>query len=152
MNKQILVVDDEPEIRSLLKEILEEEGFIVELAENAEIANQKRQSQRADLTLLDVWLPDYDGLKLLEEWTLGNDYGGPVIVMTGHGTLETAVEDDFISDYLLRYSESEFSSENVAFLLQVRKLNRLSDKAEVQKAAQDICKDHVTVCDCSCFP
>ena len=68
MNKQILVVDDEPEIRSLLKEILEE-GFIVELAENAEIANQKRQSQRADLTLLDVWLPDYDGLKLLEEWT-----------------------------------------------------------------------------------
>ena len=67
-------------------------------------------------------------------------------------SLETAVEDDFISDYLLRYSESEFSSENVAFLLQVRKLNRLSDKAEVQKAAQDICKDHVTVCDCSCFP
>ena len=63
MNKQILVVDDEPEIRSLLKEILEEEGFIVELAENAEIANQKRQSQRADLTLLDVWLPDYDGFE-----------------------------------------------------------------------------------------
>lgn len=92
MKKQILVVDDEPEIRSLLKDILEEEGFIVELAENAAIANQKRQSQRADLTLLDVWLPDHDGLKLLEEWTFGNDYGGPVVVMTGHGTLETAVE------------------------------------------------------------
>ena len=92
MNKQILVVDDEPEIRNLLKEILEEEGFIVELAENGEIAKQKRHSQRADLTLLDVWLPDQDGLKLLQEWTLGNDYDGPIIVMTGHGTLETAVE------------------------------------------------------------
>ena len=65
MKKQILVVDDEPEIRNLLKDILEEEGFVVELAENAEIANQKRQSKRADLTLLDVWLPDQVGLKLL---------------------------------------------------------------------------------------
>ena len=83
MKKQILVVDDEPEIRELLKEILEEEGFIVELAKNALEARQKRQNQRADLTLLDVWLPDQDGLELLEEWTLGNDYGGPIIIMLG---------------------------------------------------------------------
>ena len=91
-SKHILVVDDEAGIRNLLKEILEEEGYSVSVAEDAESARINRQKQRADLTLLDIWLPDIDGLSLLREWTSAKELAGPIIIMTGHGTLETAIE------------------------------------------------------------
>ena len=92
LNKHILVIDDEPSIRTLLKEILEEEGYRVSVAKDAETARVNRQKERPDLSLLDLWLPDADGLTLLKEWAPGPESGSPVIVMTGHGTAETAVE------------------------------------------------------------
>ena len=88
----ILVVDDEADIRGLLKEILSEEGYAVEVAANAAQARASRARQTPDLVLLDIWMPDVDGITLLREWstTAGDDC--PVVMMSGHGTVETAME------------------------------------------------------------
>jgi DNA-binding NtrC family response regulator len=88
----ILVVDDELGIRALLSEILTDEGHTVELAENAAQARQVRESLRPDLVLLDIWMPDVDGITLLKEWNGGGLLTMPVIMMSGHGTIDTAVE------------------------------------------------------------
>lgn len=88
----ILVVDDELGIRALLSEILTDEGHTVELAENAAQARQVRESLRPDLVLLDIWMPDVDGVTLLKEWSSGGQLTMPVIMMSGHGTIDTAVE------------------------------------------------------------
>jgi DNA-binding NtrC family response regulator len=88
----ILVVDDELGIRALLSEILADEGHTVELAENAAQARQVRESLRPDLVLLDIWMPDVDGVTLLKEWSAGGQLTMPVIMMSGHGTIDTAVE------------------------------------------------------------
>jgi len=88
----ILVVDDEPDIRSTVKEILEDEGYEVALAENAGAAREARQRVRPDVILLDIWMPDLDGISLLREWSEGGALTCPVIMMSGHGTVETAVE------------------------------------------------------------
>jgi DNA-binding NtrC family response regulator len=88
----ILVVDDELGIRALLSEILTDEGHTVELAENAAQARQVRESLRPDLVLLDIWMPDVDGVTLLKEWNSGGQLTMPVIMMSGHGTIDTAVE------------------------------------------------------------
>jgi DNA-binding NtrC family response regulator len=88
----ILVVDDELGIRALLSEILTDEGHTVELAENAVQARQVRESLRPDLVLLDIWMPDVDGVTLLKEWSSGGQLTMPVIMMSGHGTIDTAVE------------------------------------------------------------
>ncbi len=88
----ILVVDDELGIRALLSEILTDEGHTVELAENAAQARQKRESMRPDLVLLDIWMPDVDGVTLLKEWSAGGQLSMPVVMMCGHGTIDTAVE------------------------------------------------------------
>ncbi len=88
----ILVVDDELGIRALLSEILTDEGHTVELAENAAQARQVRESLRPDLVLLDIWMPDVDGVTLLKEWSAGGMLSMPVIMMSGHGTIDTAVE------------------------------------------------------------
>ena len=88
----ILVVDDELGIRALLSEILTDEGHTVELAENAAQARQVRESLRPDLVLLDIWMPDVDGVTLLKEWSAGGQLSMPVIMMSGHGTIDTAVE------------------------------------------------------------
>jgi DNA-binding NtrC family response regulator len=88
----ILVVDDELGIRALLSEILTDEGHTVELAENAAQARQVRESLRPDLVLLDIWMPDVDGITLLKEWSAGGQLSMPVIMMSGHGTIDTAVE------------------------------------------------------------
>ncbi len=88
----ILVVDDELGIRALLSEILSDEGHSVELAENAAQARALRESLRPDLVLLDIWMPDVDGVTLLKEWSAGGQLGMPVIMMSGHGTIDTAVE------------------------------------------------------------
>lgn len=88
----ILVVDDELGIRDLLSEILNDEGHTVELAENAAQARSARQRLRPDLVLLDIWMPDTDGVTLLKEWATTGLLSMPVIMMSGHATIETAVE------------------------------------------------------------
>src|SRR5262245_32847243 len=88
----ILVVDDELGIRALLSEILSDEGHTVELAENAAQARDFRTRQRPDLVLLDIWMPDVDGITLLKEWAATSVLTMPVIMMSGHGTIDTAVE------------------------------------------------------------
>ncbi len=89
--KNILVVDDEAGIRELLSEILFDEGYGVLLAENAEQARQMIR-QAPDVVLLDIWMPDTDGLTLLKEWVAAGQLTMPVIMMSGHGTIETALE------------------------------------------------------------
>ncbi len=91
-NPHILVVDDEADIRGLLKEILSEEGYEVDVAANAAQARASRARQNPDLVLLDIWMPDVDGITLLREWSAANADGCPVVMMSGHGTVETAVE------------------------------------------------------------
>lgn len=88
----ILVVDDELGIRDLLSEILFDEGHQVELAENAAQARLLRQQMRPDLVLLDIWMPDTDGVSLLKEWAASGYLDMPVIMMSGHATIDTAVE------------------------------------------------------------
>jgi DNA-binding NtrC family response regulator len=99
---QILVVDDEVGIRELLSEILADEGHQVLLAESAGEARQLREHHRPDLVLLDIWMPDTDGISLLKEWAASGQLGMPVVMMSGHGTIETAVEATRIGalDYL----------------------------------------------------
>ena len=89
---QILIVDDEIGIRELLSEILADEGHTVRLAENATQAREQRQRERPDLVLLDIWMPDSDGITLLKEWSASGQLTMPVIMMSGHGSIETAVE------------------------------------------------------------
>lgn len=91
-NAYILVVDDEPDIRGLLKEILEDEGYEVSTAENGAEARLMRRARRPDLILLDIWMPDVDGISLLKEWSEEGPLRIPVVMMSGHGTVETAVE------------------------------------------------------------
>jgi len=88
----ILVVDDEADIRGLLKEILSEEGYEVDVAANAAQARAARARQIPDLVLLDIWMPDVDGITLLREWSAAAADGCPVVMMSGHSTVETAVE------------------------------------------------------------
>ncbi|RZL11585.1 MAG: sigma-54-dependent Fis family transcriptional regulator [Rubrivivax sp.] len=88
----ILVVDDELGIRALLSDILTDEGHTVELAENAAQARTMRERCKPDLVLLDIWMPDVDGVTLLKEWGATGLLTMPVIMMSGHGTIDTAVE------------------------------------------------------------
>jgi DNA-binding NtrC family response regulator len=88
----ILVVDDELGIRDLLSEILFDEGHQVELAENAAQAREARHNMRPDLVLLDIWMPDTDGVSLLKEWSANGLLNMPVIMMSGHATIDTAVD------------------------------------------------------------
>jgi two-component system, NtrC family, nitrogen regulation response regulator NtrX len=99
---QILVVDDEIGIRELLSEILADEGHSVLLADSAAAARRLRDANRPDLVLLDIWMPDTDGITLLREWSASAQLTMPVVMMSGHGTIETAVEATRIGalDYL----------------------------------------------------
>ena len=90
--RQVLVVDDEIGIRELLSDILQDEGYQVKLAENAAEAREYRQHTRPDVVLLDIWMPDCDGITLLKEWGAGGMLTMPVVMMSGHGTIDTAVE------------------------------------------------------------
>jgi len=89
---KILVVDDEPDIRFLLKDILEDEGFEVDVAENASQASDHKAKFNPDLVLLDIWMPEMDGVSLLKQWSEQNLLDCPVVMISGHGTVETAVE------------------------------------------------------------
>ena len=95
----ILVVDDEPDIAFLVQEILEDEGFSVSAARNATEAREARRIRRPDLILLDIWMPDSDGITLLKEWTARERREVPVVMMSGHGTIETAVEATRLGAY-----------------------------------------------------
>jgi DNA-binding NtrC family response regulator len=90
--KHILVVDDEIGIRELLRDILQDEGYRVQLAETAAAARAARLQERPDLVLLDIWMPDCDGITLLKEWVNSSLLTMPVVMMSGHGTIDTAVE------------------------------------------------------------
>lgn len=91
-NHDILVVDDEIGIRELLSEILQDEGYRVQLAENAREARAMRNQGRPLLVLLDIWMPDTDGVTLLKEWASSGQLTMPVVMMSGHATIDTAVE------------------------------------------------------------
>lgn len=91
-SKHILVVDDEIGIRELLRDILQDEGYQVQLAENAAAARALRLHERPDAVLLDIWMPDCDGITLLKEWASNSLLTMPVVMMSGHGTIDTAVE------------------------------------------------------------
>lgn len=117
----ILVVDDELGIRALLSEILTDEGHTVELAENAAQARQVREVFRPDLVLLDIWMPDVDGVTLLKEWSAASLLTMPVIMMSGHGTIDTAVE-------ATKYGASAFLEKPIT----LQKLLRAVDAALVK--------------------
>lgn len=89
---RILVVDDEPDIRELVREILEDEGYAVDVAQDGESARAAFARRSPDLVLLDIWMPDIDGITLLKEWSDSGALNAPVVMISGHGTLETAVE------------------------------------------------------------
>ncbi len=91
-SQRILVVDDEPDIRDLIRDILEDEGYAVELASSAAEAERQKQAFRPDLILLDIWMPEVDGVTLLKQWSEAGELDAPVVMMSGHGTVETAVE------------------------------------------------------------
>ena len=95
----ILVVDDEPAIRELVGEILEDEGYQVITADSAEQAREKRRLRRPELVLLDIWMPGDDGISLLKSWKENGGLCCPVIMMSGHGTIETAVEATRLGAY-----------------------------------------------------
>jgi len=95
----ILIVDDEPDIRQLVSEILEDEGYEVAVAENAEEAKHLRRQRRPDLILLDIWMPGEDGISLLKSWQQAGALSSPVIMMSGHGTIETAIEATRLGAY-----------------------------------------------------
>ena len=95
----ILVVDDEPDIRNLVQEILEDEDYAVAVAENGETARHALRDRRPDLMLLDIWMPDLDGISLLKGWAEDEGLPCPVIMMSGHGTVETAVEATRLGAY-----------------------------------------------------
>ncbi len=96
---RVLVVDDEPDIRHLVSEILEDEGYQVAMAENATAARELKQSLKPQLILLDIWMPDIDGISLLKEWVAEDANLCPVIMMSGHGSVEAAVEATRLGAY-----------------------------------------------------
>jgi DNA-binding NtrC family response regulator len=98
-NSKVLVVDDEADIRALIQEILSEEGYGVTVAANAEEARSARRNASFDLILLDIWMPDTDGITLLREWSDEGDLKCPVVIMSGHGTVDTAVEATRLGAY-----------------------------------------------------
>jgi DNA-binding NtrC family response regulator len=97
--RHILVVDDEPDIRSLVQEILQDEGYSVATAEGGEAARTARRVRRPDLILLDIWMEDVDGITLLREWSESGGLPCPVVMISGHGTVETAVEATRLGAY-----------------------------------------------------
>ena len=98
-SRHILVVDDEPDIRNLVQEILEDEGYSVATADGGEAARKARRTRRPDLILLDIWMGDIDGITLLREWSDNGGLTCPVVMMSGHGTVETAVEATRLGAY-----------------------------------------------------
>ena len=124
---EILIVDDERGIRDLLQEVLEDEGHAIALAENAAQARTARESTTHDLVLLDIWMPDTDGVTLLKEWSAKGQLNIPVIMMSGHATIDTAVEATRIGAF-------DFLEKPVALSKLLKTVNAALAKAEAQRA------------------
>lgn len=141
-SKKILVVDDEIGIRELLSEILYDEGYQVYLAENAEQARGYRNEQEPDLVLLDIWMPDTDGITLLREWVEQELLTMPVVMMSGHGTIETAVEATRIGavDFLEKPIALQKLLSTIAKAIRddAPKLQSRTPEAQVQKVSLNI--------------
>jgi two-component system nitrogen regulation response regulator NtrX len=143
---RILVVDDEADIRGLLKEILSEEGYEVEVAADAAQARASRATQVPDLVLLDIWMPDTDGITLLREWSMTDGYDCPVVMMSGHGTVETAVEATRLGafDFVEKPLSLTKLLRTVERALDAGRRKRLSARAQGQALAVPIGKSKVT--------
>jgi len=132
MSSKILVVDDEPDIRFLLKDILEDEGYSVDVAEHARAANELRAVSQPDLVLLDIWMPDIDGVTLLKQWKASSIQDCPVVMMSGHGTVETAVE-------ATRYGAYDFVEKPLSMAKLLRTVKAaLNNSESSQKGGQQI--------------
>ncbi|MFM7396553.1 MAG: sigma-54-dependent transcriptional regulator [Gammaproteobacteria bacterium] len=125
---RILVVDDEADIRSLVKEILSEEGYDVEVASNGAEARVLRQRHQPDLVLLDIWMPDVDGITLLREWSSTSANGCAVVMMSGHGTVDTAVE-------ATRLGAMDFVEKPLSLAKLLRTVERALESARTRKAS-----------------
>ena len=143
---RILVVDDEADIRGLLKEILSEEGYEVEVAADATQARSSRAAQVPDLVLLDIWMPDTDGITLLREWSMTDGYDCPVVMMSGHGTVETAVEATRLGafDFVEKPLSLTKLLRTVERALDAGRRTRLSARAQGSTLAVPIGKSKVT--------
>ena len=125
----ILVVDDEVGIRELLSEILGDEGHVVSVAENAAAARSKRLAEAFDLVLLDIWMPDTDGVTLLKEWAAVGALTMPVIMMSGHATIDTAVE-------ATRIGAIDFLEKPIALQKLLRAVQKGLDRGSMRALAQ----------------
>src|SRR5277367_2222973 len=143
---RILVVDDEADIRGLLKEILSDEGYDVEIAADATQARSSRAAQVPDLVLLDIWMPDTDGITLLREWSVTDGYDCPVVMMSGHGTVETAVEATRLGafDFVEKPLSLTKLLRTVERALDAGRRKRLSERAQGSGLAVPIGKSKVT--------
>ena len=121
----ILVVDDEMGIRELLNEILSDEGHVVYTAENAQQARTIREQMQPDLVLLDIWMPDTDGVTLLKEWSKSGLLTMPVVMMSGHATIDTAVE-------ATRIGASNFLEKPIALQKLLKTVSQALEKAPVK--------------------
>jgi len=127
----ILVVDDEIGIRELLLEILGDEGHAVSLAENAAAARTQLQAETPDLVLLDIWMPDTDGISLLKEWSSLGQLTMPVIMMSGHATIDTAVE-------ATRIGAMDFLEKPIALQKLLAAVQKGLDRARTQRLTQSM--------------
>jgi DNA-binding NtrC family response regulator len=125
---QILVVDDEPDIRNLIQEILTEEGYRVSTAANAAGARDQVRRHPPDLILLDIWMPDGDGISLLQEWQAERHVGCPVVMLSGHGTIETAVE-------ATRLGAADFVEKPLSLAKLLRTVERALQRTRPSRAA-----------------
>jgi DNA-binding NtrC family response regulator len=143
---RILVVDDEADIRGLLKEILAEEGYDVEVAADATQARTSRATHVPDLVLLDIWMPDTDGITLLREWSATDGYDCPVVMMSGHGTVETAVEATRLGafDFVEKPLSLTKLLRTVERALDAGRRKRLSERTQGASLAVPIGKSKVT--------
>ena len=143
---RILVVDDEADIRGLLKEILAEEGYEVEVAADATQARTSRATHIPDLVLLDIWMPDTDGITLLREWSVTDGYDCPVVMMSGHGTVETAVEATRLGafDFVEKPLSLTKLLRTVERALDAGRRKRLSERTQGSSLAVPIGKSKLT--------
>ena len=123
----VLVVDDEDDIRALIDEILSDEGYDVTVAADASEARAARDQEKFDLVLLDIWMPDTDGISLLREWSEPGDLDCPVVIMSGHGTVDTAVE-------ATRLGAFDFVEKPLSLAKLLRTVERALDAAKKQSA------------------
>ena len=126
---RVLVVDDEADIRNLVQDILADEGYEVAVAANAAQARRERAVKPPDLVLLDIWMPDTDGITLLQEWTKEGPLAHPVVMMSGHGTVDTAVE-------ATRLGASAFVEKPLSLAKLLKTVEEALDNARPQRQAQ----------------